>query len=115
MKLAFMFITEMALVASARSQDFHQALIPLDGRWIYPHYLTFRPGDGQVSDVNPPRFSWGYVPNILMDLKKGVALDEFCFQLSKTPDFSSPEIEVKTPYNFYNALPSSDVVARGPG
>ena len=44
-------------------------LLPLDGRWQYPHYLTIRPGDRQVCQVNPPRMSWPYVPNVLTDRK----------------------------------------------
>ena len=88
-----------------RSQDIKQALLPIDSRWVHPHYLSFRPGDGQVCRVNPPRFSWGYVPNVLMDLSESVELDEFCLQLSKDIDFSSPDMEIRTPCNFYNALP----------
>ena len=67
----------------------HESLLPLDGRWEYPHYLTFRPGNGQVCHVNPPRFSWPYVPQVAM--KAAVPLREFCLQLSHTGDFSQPD------------------------
>jgi len=80
------------------------ALLPFDGRWEYPHYLTFRPGNGQRCDVNPPRFSWPYVPHVLTD-DKDVPLHEFCLQLSRAGNFAKPDIEIRTPYNFYNALP----------
>ncbi len=77
--------------------------LPFDTRWEYPHFLTFRPGNGQECDVNPPRFSWPYVPHVLTDAEN-VRRHDFVFQLSSTGDFVSPEIEVKTPYNFYNAF-----------
>ena len=43
----------------------HAGLIPYDTRWEYPHYLTFRPGHGQVCRVNPPRMSWPYLPHVI--------------------------------------------------
>jgi len=78
-------------------------LLPFDGRWEYPHYLTFRPGNGQRCGVNPPRFSWPYVPHVLTG-KRGIAVHEFRLQLSRTGDFGKPDVEIGTPYNFYNAL-----------
>ena len=82
-------------------------LLPLDGRWQYPHHLTFRPGDRQLCQVNPPRMSWPYVPNVLTDRKSPPVWD-FTLQLSRSGDFSKPNFEVTTPYNFYNALPVLD-------
>ena len=81
-------------------------LLPFDTRWEYPQYLTFRPGHGQVCAVNPPRFSWPYVPHVIPREGKFPAWD-FCLQLSRTGDFADPEIDVEnTPYNFHNALPA---------
>jgi len=82
----------------------NQTPLPFDGRWEYPHYLTFRPGNGQECQVNPPRFSWPYVPQTVMG-RKNIPLREFHFQLSSNGDFSDPDMEIRTPYNFYNALP----------
>lgn len=84
-------------------------LLPYDTRWEYPHFLTFRPGNGQACEVNPPRFSWPYVPHVLLD-KEGARRHEFCFQLSRSGDFTKPDHTIRTPYNFYNALP---VLAKG--
>ena len=96
-----MHVLSAALLATVLGAD---GLLPLDGRWQYPHYLTFRPGDGQVCQVNPPRMSWPYVPGVLTD-RKSPPLWEFTLQLSRSADFTKPELEITTPYNFYNALP----------
>jgi len=82
-----------------------EGLLPLDGRWEHPHFLTWRPGNGQVCAVNPPRLSWPYVPHVVIDRKTERALRTFTLQLSRSGDFAKPDIEVRTPYNFYNALP----------
>lgn len=79
-------------------------LLDYDTRWEYPHFLTFRPGNGQQCEVNPPRFSWPYVPHVLMG-KDAVRRHEFCLQLSKSGDFTKPDHAIRTPYNFHNALP----------
>ncbi len=82
------------------------SLIPFRSSWIYPTILNNRPADGLESPVNPPRFSWAYVPEIVPDDADAIDPTVFTFQLSKSDSFFEPEIEViDTPYNFYNALP----------
>lgn len=81
--------------------------LPVDGRWQYPHYLTFRPGDAQVCRVNPPRMSWPYLSNVLPH-GESVPVTEFTLQLASKPDFAKPDHEFHTPYNFCNALPVLD-------
>ncbi len=79
--------------------------IPADERYIYPRYLGFRPADGQVCDVNPPRFSWPYDPEVIPrgPLPAG---RRFRLCIGSTPGLEDPVVEVgETPYNFYNALP----------
>ncbi len=78
-------------------------LIDLDGRWEYPHYLTWRPGNGQACDVNPPRFSWPHEPQVIPE-SSNIPVREFTLQLSRDGDFAEPEISIRTPYNFYNAI-----------
>ena len=39
--------------------------LAMDERHVYPRYMGFRPADGQVCDVNPPRFSWPFDPAII--------------------------------------------------
>ncbi|NQU42562.1 DUF4962 domain-containing protein, partial [bacterium] len=67
--------------------------------------------------LNPPRFSWPYLPQSLVpgtqklkafsdltDLRP--TLKRFTLQLSQAGDFIRPDLEIRdTPYNFYNALP----------
>jgi hypothetical protein len=96
-----LFMLSMLSMAPVVSDE---AMLPYDTRWEYPHYLTFRPGDSQVCSVNPPRFSWPYVPYVVMGRKR-MPFQEFCLQLSRTGDFAHPDIEVRTECNFYNALP----------
>lgn len=80
------------------------SLLPCDTRWEYPQYLTWRPGNGQVCDVNPPRMSWPYVPRVI-PASDDIPRQEFRLQLSRQGDFSKPDHDFHTPYNFYNALP----------
>ncbi len=76
-----------------------------DERHIYPRYMGFRPADGQVCDVNPPRFSWPFDPNIIPQGPLS-ASRRFRLRIGRTPDLKDPVVDVKqTPYNFYNALP----------
>ena len=76
-----------------------------DPRQQYARWVRFRPGDGQTVRLDPPRFSWPYVPEIVFD--GPVPADgRFTLQISKTEDFSEVAVEVlDTPYNFYNFLP----------
>ncbi len=90
----------VCFVVVAASAD----LIPFDSRWEYPHHVTFRPADGQVPSVNPPRMSWPYVPHVITS--ETVPVRSFWLQLSRVGDFAAPDVEVRdTPYNFHNALP----------
>ena len=85
-----------------------RAVLEVDPRIEYAHFVNFRPGDGQVCLVNPPRFSWAYDPEVV---PRETPLREtaFTLQLSKSGDFSTPELEITdTPYSFYNALPVLD-------
>ncbi|MHC4402221.1 MAG: DUF4962 domain-containing protein [Planctomycetota bacterium] len=102
-----MLIQTAMIAATVLCQD---GLLPLDGRWEYPHYLTFRPGHGQVSHVNPPRTSWPYLPQVIPH-DGSPPLCQFTLQLSRSGDFGDPEIEILTPYNFYNALPVLETAA----
>ncbi len=95
--------------ADGLSAEAEAGLLPFDTRWAYPHYLTFRPGNGQACAVNPPRLSWAYTPHVLGG-RGAPDARTFVLQLSRDGDFADPDISVRTPYNFYNALP---VLERG--
>jgi hypothetical protein len=79
-------------------------ILRVDGRWEYPHYLGFRPADGTEVDVNPPRMSWPYLPQVIPQ-QRVIPATEFTLQFSRSGDFSRPDFERVTQYNFENALP----------
>src|SRR4030042_5637565 len=39
--------------------------IPDDPREFYSRYVNFRPGNGETVKLNPPRFSWTYLPDVI--------------------------------------------------
>ncbi len=76
-----------------------------DTRWYHPRFLSFRPGDGQIPQVNPPRFSWGYVPTVQTPARNRIIpADSFRFQISKSKTFRKPVVDVVCDYNYFNAL-----------
>jgi hypothetical protein len=80
--------------------------LPDDERESYSRYVNFRPADGAVVHLNPPRFSWPYLPDTVPE-STSVPEQIFTFQISSTQDFSDVHMEGKdVPYNFYNALPA---------
>jgi len=80
--------------------------LPDNPREYYARFVKFRPPDGTTVHLNPPRFSWAYVPGLFGQDSAYPAQQRFTFQVSKTEDFGSPEIDVKnTPFNFYNTIP----------
>jgi hypothetical protein len=79
-----------------------QGLIEPDSRWLYPHFLGFRPADTQAVDVNPPRFSWPYRPGIRGNTHDPIRL--FRFQVAEEETFTAPLVDVTVDYNFYNQL-----------
>jgi len=77
-----------------------------DPREYHARFVKFRPVDGATVHLNPPRFSWGYVPQLFPDGSGYPAGQKFTFQVSRTMDFARPEIDVRdTPFNFYNTIP----------
>lgn len=80
-------------------------ILPDDDRENYSRYVNFRPADGAIVHLNPPRFSWPYLPDTVPE-STNVPGQVFTFQISNSRDFSNIHIEVKDiPYNFYNAFP----------
>ena len=80
--------------------------LPADERWVYPRYLGFRPADGQVCQLNPPRFCWPFSPQVIPAGKLSPH-SRFSLRVGATPALDRPIIAVDNiSYNFYNALPS---------
>jgi len=85
-----------------------EALIQDNPRARFSRFVNVRPGDGETVFLNPPRFSWFYCPRAEERLKRGKSLEGnhiFTFQISSTPDFENPAVNVTIYYNFYNTLP----------
>jgi hypothetical protein len=82
-----------------------ETLINLPENALWSTIANFRPGDGEIADLNPPRFSWSYTPNPL-DYEEIDRLPYlFLLQISPDPNFSSKTVEVLTRSNLYNTLP----------
>ncbi len=83
-----------------------ESKLPKDPRQDYARYVRFRPAHRQEVTLNPPRFSWPFLPGIVFE-KGSVSSDaRFTLQISKTKDFKKPFVTVNdTPCNFYNFLP----------
>lgn len=74
----------------------------------YSRYINWAPGDGEVVDLNPPRFRWPYDPSWLGP-KPVDAAHRFTFQIASEATFAKPVLNVTCDFNFYNtigALPS---------
>src|SRR5689334_24371500 len=95
-------------------------LRPYDKTCDWTRMVTFRPGDAERVSLNPPRFSWSYLPDIFPNaddsvelLKQGpndfsLAPALFTLQIARSPSFAPGDMLFqieRTPYNFYNALP----------
>ena len=81
-----------------------EAVVPENARSHYSRYVNWRPADGELLGLNPPRMSWPYWPDWPNNWK-----DEshtFRLQISSKQDCSQPVVDVSCPFNFYNTLPA---------
>jgi hypothetical protein len=82
-----------------------ESLIPYNSGWEYATIVNWRPGDGIEASVNPPRFSWPYLKNIIAEDIELIPPTVFQFQIAQNETFTDPDVSIQnTPYNFYNAL-----------
>ncbi|MEE8306958.1 MAG: twin-arginine translocase TatA/TatE family subunit, partial [Gammaproteobacteria bacterium] len=93
--------------ASAESPAFIDSAckLPDNAREYYARFVKFRPPDDTTVHLNPPRFSWAYVPGLFPQGSDYPAQQRFTFQVSKAEDFANLEINIEnTPFNFYNTI-----------
>ena len=61
---------------------------------LWNSMISFRPGNGEVADINPPRFSWTYNPDPktfrCFYYCEDNAPKEFIFQISRSNNFDDP-------------------------
>jgi len=76
----------------------------------HARFVNLRPADGQTVSLNPPKFTWPYLPGIYGEASPDGSAPAlrprlFRFQVAGTPDFASPVIDVdRTPFNFQGTL-----------
>ncbi len=77
-----------------------ESLLPDDARAHFARSVNFAPADGQVCDLNPPRFRWCYHPS-----QPGQGGDYlFTFQVASDAGFEHRLVDVQTDFNFYNTI-----------
>lgn len=82
------------------------SVVPVHPRSLWSRYVNWRPADGEVVDLNPPRMSWFYNADAPEDF--GDAMHMFTLQIADDTRFSDPVVDVTCAFNFYNTLPALD-------
>ena len=80
-----------------------EALLELPRAALWSKAVNFRPGEGEVVTINPPRFSWSYTPDPA-EAGKDVSLKEFQFQVAHDRQFKRLAVNVRTVSNMYNFI-----------
>ena len=80
------------------------ARVPENPRSHYSRYVNWRPADGELVHLDPPRMSWPYWPDFPGNWNDEV--HTFTLQISSRPDCSGPVVDVTCAFNFYNTLPA---------
>ena len=81
-----------------------ESVLPVNPRSEWCRYVNWRPADGEIVDLNPPRMSWPYNADAPEDF--GDALHTFTLQIADNPEFANPAVDVNCALNFYNTLPA---------
>jgi len=72
----------------------------------FSRFVNFKPGNGEIVYVNPPRFSWAYLPHVIPKSRLVPFTSKFILQISRNKDFRAPLIDMRNLwFNFYNILP----------
>ncbi|OHA30762.1 MAG: hypothetical protein A3B11_02110 [Candidatus Taylorbacteria bacterium RIFCSPLOWO2_01_FULL_44_26] len=97
-------VTNAQVIGSEALQEFPTSA-------LYSGIANFRPGDGETVDINPPRFSWRYKPQVSPSaflcynfVCSAWAPYKFVFQVADNPSFTNPIVNVTTLSNSYNFL-----------
>lgn len=92
-------------LAPVKAELGNESLLPIDSRQTYARWTYFRPADGADVEVNPPRISWPYFRDVVVDLPRQ-ADQRFVLELSRSPGFDQAQVRVQDlEMNFYSWLP----------
>lgn len=80
------------------------AVLPDLERSHFNRYVNWRPADGEIVQVNPPRISWPYSP--VWPQQTPDTLHTFTLQIASDSAFKNSIVDVTTEINFYNAIPA---------
>lgn len=80
-----------------------ESVLPDQARSHYSRYVNWRPADGDIVSLNPPRMSWLYSPDWPMNVQD--TLHTFQLQIADNSKFDKPVVDMACDINFYNALP----------
>ena len=108
MKIAMLLLFVCAAgAARAQVQIDDSDRVPPDPRQSDARFVRFRPADGQVATLNPPRFSWPYLPQLPPKEKRFPGDMTYTLQISRTLNWQAPDVAVDAGRcNFYNLLPA---------
>src|SRR5467141_1076126 len=80
-----------------------ESLVELPQAALWSGVVNFRPGDGEIVKLNPPRFSWSYTPDPAK-ADADIEAKQFVFQIAYEPGFTNPVVNLQTVSNMYNLL-----------
>ncbi len=106
-------VVDLALGVRIPDQERHEpgvvgveSWIPPDSRQRLARHLGFRPANGQVVELDPPRFSWPYESRIVQPWSSYLADNRYTLEVAADPEFSQVVLRVEDiPYNFHSFLP----------
>ena len=57
-------------------------VLPVDPAWNHPRFITTYPGEGQIVQVDPPRLSWSYLPQVAPGSQRDHPVTTFQLQIA---------------------------------
>ncbi len=92
------------LAASQQVRIGTDARVPENPRSRYCRYVNWRPADGEVVSLNPPRMSWPLRAD--WPEEWGSASHRYTLQIAGNDKFADPLVNVTCGFNFYNTIPA---------
>lgn len=93
----------LAWIADAQTVISTQSALPPPPDGQYQSMMNFLPANGDVVTLNPPQFQWLYSTNFPALYTDPIA-KTFVFEIATDNLFANVQVNVTTPWNFYNTL-----------